>query len=629
MSSGSRHLMPSRLARVAFAAALAAVLLAVSRPLAAQDMKPRTAPDAQAGPVQQPADPSAVKGTWTIGDKTDKVTAGEYHAAQVLLGKIEGTAQQAVMKERVWEYILLGREAEALGIAVTDAEVDAAMQKDDPDLYGGLINRWKQQGVEESAGRAYMRHERLVEKMKDLFVNNIRITTQEAFDVYKRQHYRFKLSYARFAAQDYEADLPRSSIDDVTLKTFWAENKVVQSQFRTPNTVSAEYVYLDPAMINPDQVPATAPKREISKTEALEYFQKHKDQLMQQVPADKQHLLVINADTPLEKVVSPFSVLEETIKKSLVFHDILNAALAEAKAGGTAADLQAIASKYGLGYTKVETVDRPQSVQQLQRFGFNAFVNLNAANVGDVSPVADERGTKYFFRLNAKAVSILPEFAEIKDKILDKYIETQTLDKARKAAQELMTFINDKINEHVQPLQDRLAKEADEEAERRIKAEGIAKEEDKNRQRSIARSTIRQKLEDEKKTLRPRFFDQYVAEKQLKLHETDYFEFEPMRADRAAMTDLEASRLAFLKTNFFIQSLNAGDVTPAVLEDGQTKTFMVAKLIDKAEPDINTMGAVDLYQARSLLKQTKEAEFLQRWRYLMIVKRLNLQLTGI
>ena len=91
------------------------------------------------------------------------------------------------------------------------------------------------------------------------------------------------------------------------------------------------------------------------------------------------------------------------------------------------------------------------------------------------------------------------------------------------------------------------------------------------------------------------------------------------------LRELEHNRNVFLKTNYYIQSLQPGDVTPVYLEDPQTKCFFFVKLAEKAEPEMSTMSAGDYHQNLAQLRQQKEAEFLQRYRYGMIARRTGLQ----
>lgn len=586
--------------------------------------QPPVRPQQQPQGPAKPADPNAIKATWKIAGEEKKISAGDFYAKQLAMNALEGTAQQGVSIERVWEHILMASEADGVGIVVTDEELDTMMQKDDPDLYEGFLKRWKQVGVSVEDGRAYMRNERKADRLRDLWLNTSRVTTKDAFDIWKQQHYRLKLEYIGFGADQYASEYPREKIDEATLKTFWNENKVIQAQFRTPNTVSAEFIGLDTAAYDLAKLPAEFRGKEVSRDAALEYYTKNRDALNAQIPADKQHLLVINAETPLEKVSSPFALLEETIRKALQVQEVINAAHKEA-AADPKADLSAIAKKFGLDYQKFENVDRPQSMQQMARYGFNIFVTLNGAKEGEVAPtIADERGFRYFFRLNKRQNSTLPEFAEIREKILDKYIETQTLDKARRTSQELVSYVNDKINAEVQPLQERLIKEADADAEKRIAELGLSRDEDKARERNASRSRIRQALEDEKKKLRPKFFEEFIASKGLKTSTTDYFELQPMRiVDRSKITNADESRLVFFRTNYFVQNLQAGDITPVALEDPQGKAFYVAKLLDRAEPDIKGMSPADLYQATSQVRAQRESEFMQRFRFQLLTKRLS------
>ena len=71
------------------------------------------------------------------------MTAGEFFELHDIMVKLEGSARQGITEQAVWELFLICEEADAYGLAVSDAEVDDALRKDQPDVYEGVLSRWK------------------------------------------------------------------------------------------------------------------------------------------------------------------------------------------------------------------------------------------------------------------------------------------------------------------------------------------------------------------------------------------------------------------------------------------------------------------------------------------------------
>ncbi|MEE9392075.1 MAG: hypothetical protein V3W41_06190 [Planctomycetota bacterium] len=579
--------------------------------------------------IRQPLDPNEVVGSWQVGAVQHTLTAKEYYDEHVRLAKMKGSVQRAVSKRQVWEHILLQSEADGYGIVVTDAEVDAKLAKDDPDIHEGLLLRWKNQKISEAEGSAYTKAKLKIRKLKDMVLNSTRVTTQDAFDQFKTERLLYQFEYLRFAAEDYNDLVDMDKVDDLALRTYWTDNRMIQAQYRRPASVSAEFVYLDPSAITVADAKKMAPNKEVTRGEALKYFWQNRAVLMRSFPPDKRHLLKLDENTPLDKIVSPFSILEETIKKKLLVAELLDRAYAEAKAAGGPHDLATIAAKYKLGYKKVAKMPRSKSVAELRRFGFNIFNTLNAAEEKAYSAkVLAEGPITYFFFLHAKAQSSLPKFDEIKTELRGKYQSMQTTSIARDRARKAMSDLNLAVKEELASLKKELEAQAAIDAENRANELGLTKPQDRRRETVHAQTKARRKLEEEKRKVLPKHFRAWVKEANLKLHKTPYFKFEAQRRDRTGMADVEESRLLFLRSSYYVRSLSTGDVTAILLEDPRTQSFFIGQLIDKKDPELSTMAPIDLMEARARLAQLEGSRFGRRWRYPDTERRLALKVRG-
>ena len=574
--------------------------------------------------LPKPENPAAIKARWTVAGQEQSITEGEFYDAHTLLNKLEGSSVRGITVERTWERVLLLSEAESYGLVVTKKELDEALSVGEPEMHDGLIMRWQAQGITAEQGREHSRTTAMIKKLKDFYLNTSRITTQDAFDKFKAGKLHYKLDYLLFASEDFADSAVK--VDDATLKTYWSENKAVAPMFREPGRISAEYLYLDPKSFSLEKAAEVAGSAPLSREKALAYFREHREALLREVPPEKNHFLTIDDGTKLGDIVSPFELLQDTIKKKLLLEKVLAQAHAAATKAGPTADLESLAKKYSLGYDKVEKIDRPGSIAALRRFGFNAFTTAYAANAGEVTKdILEERGLRYFFRLNQKTASRLPSFDEVKDRLKEHYTDARAADGARAAAAEVLANMSSKVDSELASVRAELDEEADRIAESRIAQLGLSKAADKNRERARARSSVRQRLDAEKKKLLPKYFEEYVRTNKPVVHETDYFEFQAVRRNRSRIADKAKSRSTFLETNYYIRSLKPGEITPILLEDHATKSYFIARLADLKDPDISSMGPVDLLQNRAQLSQIRNAEFMRRWRYRALRERLDVK----
>ncbi len=571
-------------------------------------------------PIRKPDDPTTVKGTWIVGGTRHEITAGEFYELHQLLQKLEGTAQRTIPEDAVWEFLLSAAEAQSFGLNVTEGELDSLLNRDDPDLYEGVLARWEAEGISKEKGIDYVRKRQAINKLKNLLLNTDRITTQDAFDFFKKEHLLYKIGYLAFRAADHIEEVKQGDISDSAIKKYWSENRAVPQRFRSPSKVWAEFVFLDPNTFQKAKV-GTEP-RKLTREEALDFFHKNKQMLMAQIPPDKQHLLHFDENTPLEKVVSPFELLRDKIDQMLMLDQVLTTARKEADEKG--ADLAAIAAKYGLGYKKVEDCDRAFALTELRPFGFNIFTALFNAEVGSLSEGILQQGQiRYFFRLNKKKDSYLPSLDEVKDQVREMFITSKATELARKEAYGLMNAMNVKAAAELAEQEKRLTAEAEAAAADRIRELGLTRPQDKNREKMLARGRMRRELEQAKRDILPKYLDEAMAEKGLKLQETDYFEYQMARAADIQRAQAKTAE-EFLQSNFYIRSLKPGQVAPAVIDDNISKCFYIAKLLDVKDPPFESMGPVDAMQARARIAQLAQNAFSRRFRLPELRDRLAL-----
>ncbi len=578
--------------------------------------------------IPVPDNPDAIAGTFELGGETVKVTAGEHYDVRVLINQMEGSARRPLSSDDAWARIILNAWADALEIQVTPDEIEKRLQTRNPAVHEGLLKRWNAIGVSAESGEAYERSRLKIAHLKNLLFDSNRATTRAAFDQFKTRKLQYQFEYVCFQNSDFTEELKAKGVTDEDLQAFWKRDRSVAARFRLPATVSGGIVYFDPSEFTPEMVAQLGDASKVTRKRALAYFKANQKRLVGAIPPNKRHLLSLGPDTPLEKVVSPFSLVKDEIMKKLTLEHLITEAHQEALASGAKADLPALAKKYHLGYHKLDKLDRRGAMQELREFGIPAFSQLYGAPVGHLSRQLSVVGDlRFFFFVSGREESRLPELADVKDEIRAFYLESQAGQLARAAAKEILDEMDAKVNKLLEPERVRLAQEATDQANDEIAQMNLTKESDKRRARARAQGRMRLPLDKKRKSLLPDIFDEIVKRRKLQLTKTPYFEFAVSREDRSTIKDVAASRLMFLTASYQVRALPKGGVTAMILEDHLTHSYILGRLLDKKDPSINTMGPVDLIQARGQVKQIAQARFPRNFRFADLRKQFGFKAT--
>ncbi len=570
--------------------------------------------------IPVPQDPSAIAGSFKMGEKRITVTAGDFYDTQVLINQMEGSQRRMVNSDDTWARIILTAWADALELEAAPSEVDKRLQKKTPVLYQGVLDRWAAIGVSPEDGEAYQKASIKVDHLKNLLFNSNRTSTQDAFDQFKTQKLQYQFEYACFTDKDFAQRIIDAGITKEMLEEFWKQDRSAAARYRIPASVSGGIVYFNPNDFSDEMVASLGDASKVTRSQALAYFKANKKRLVGSIPPNKRHLLTLNPDTPLEEVVSPFSLVKDQIIKKLTLQHLVVEAHAAALKAGPKVNLKEIAKTYHLGFHELKDVDRRGAMDELKEFGIPAFSQLFAAPVGQLSRQLSVVGDmRFFFKVTAKKEAHLPELNSVIDQVRKFYIETRSSKLAREAAKEILDEMNAKVNVLLAPERERLEQEADETAEREIARMNITKK----RAFARARGRIRLPLDLKRKELLPAIFDKIVKRRKLKLQKTPYFEFHMGREDRSQIKDVDASRQMFIASSYQVRVLPIGGVTPMILEDHLTHSFILGRLTDKKDPPLDTMGPVDLIQATGQVKQINQARFPRRFRFAELRKQFD------
>ncbi len=569
--------------------------------------------------VEKPADPSKVRATFELQGATVPITEGEFYDAYRRLEKFDTKQGMKITVERAYEHLLSYAEAKALGLEATAEEVALYDPlASNPELAKQTRERWEKDGITQAMYDAFQRESRTIQKAKDLFANSVRVSSSEIFDMYRRDHYTYRLEYVEFLASAYAAELRQAKPTDADLKKFWDENTMVQNKHRMQATVTADFVYFDPAMSSGNAVET----RTVPREEAIAYYQKHKARLDSQIPSERRKELYPTGQADLTSLVTPFSILRPIIEREILLSGRVATAFQEAKAGAT--DLKALAAKHGLGFVHIEKANRDVMAQQHLRFGAQAFPVLSNLNPNTLSDEVKMEGQLHFFyRLLDKEQSRLPDFASVREQILGDYIETTSLQRAQNAAQEFRNSIDKKVDQEIAAEQETQLGKAEADANAEIKRDNVTDgrqiEGIKARYRLQAEAKIRQM----KDGMAPKYFAQAVTDAKLKLLDTGPFEVGIPRGDRGANPEDAQARIDFLKTAYQVRTMEVGQIS-TVLSDAVTKSHFVVRVVEKAEPDFTKMTDSEILSFRSSIERNKSFQAVYRWTYYEISRRCNL-----
>lgn len=573
--------------------------------------------------LEKPADPAKVRATYELEGATVQITEGAYFDALSMLQKMEGRSGSPVTDGRVYEHMLAYAEASALGLAVTDEEFAATdPMKRNPALAEQLRKRWEQEGITEDLYARYQKETATVQRAKDLFANSMRVKSTDVFDGYAKDHYTYKLEYVVFPASDHTTVLTNASDDD--LRKFWDDDRTVQNMMRVPMSISAEFIWLDPTAPGSNVAEGT---RKPSYDETLAYYNRNKDRLNALIPPQRRPELYPTDKADPSKLVTPFSILRETIEKEMMMSGAVREALVDAGAPGS--DMKAVAAKRGLQYHRVDRVDRPGfATAGGNRYGVQAFSALFNLNPGMLLPdVSVEGRVQWIARLVEKDQARLPEFAEVKGKLGPIYVENTSMKMATQRANDVRKALDEEVARAAKPEIDALLAAADAEADREAKERNITEPKEVEVIRTRARTLRNAAIADIQRKHMSKSFDAVVAAKGLKLETSEPFGFEPPRTERE-VSNTPKSRQDFIKSAYQVRDLREPGQVTAPMVDPQGKTIYIARLVERLEPNYADMTDSELVYFRTIAERTAHYQSNYRWYYYEISKRRNLVIAG-
>jgi hypothetical protein len=232
-----------------------------------------------------------------------------------------------------------------------------------------------------------------------------------------------------------------------------------------------------------------------------------------------------------------------------------------------------------------------------------------------------ERQTQFFWRLNGKEASSLPDFEKVKDRLPKVFYESAANQRALDDAKAFRAAIDAAVDVELKAETETKNAAADQNAEREAKSRNVTDpkqlEEIKTRHRTMAA----QQMLAIRNVAAGRVFERVAKEKGLTLADTGEFEVAPARFDRGP-----GSVADFVKSQQAIRNSQPGGVS-MVVSDPVGKAHVIYKLVERKDPDFAKISESDYLAMRAQAERTAAYGISSKLMYHELRVRLNLQPT--
>ncbi|MCP5002884.1 MAG: hypothetical protein GY941_02890 [Planctomycetes bacterium] len=395
----------------------------------------------------------------------DKVSQEEFNDTVIRWARVFFRDSKEQISREVWQQMAMVHLSEKMGVYVTNEELAQEIQRLFPfgqqmfsDREGyqrmiGSIFRMTQYQFEKT-----IREFLLAQKLKYLLKDSIKITDEEAFKRYAKEHELVKIKYAVLPAKDFVDSVV---IDEDEIKSFYDQHR---GDF--PNEEEGVWGYKEPEKVKLEYVVASYDAVQggiaISNEEILKYYEENKDALFKEAVSDIQgpgdSPDAVEKETASEPVYRPFDDVKGQIlitlkrKKS---EDLANKRIGDADSeiyemidSNEPVGFADLAEKFGLSY--VVPTNPKDGTNYFAREDLNTVILgliqlpqlVFERDVNDPSPPIASPEGPLMFRVIEKIEPETPPFEEIHDKVADDLRQEKAFDNAREFAEKCLEIIN-------------------------------------------------------------------------------------------------------------------------------------------------------------------------------------------
>jgi peptidyl-prolyl cis-trans isomerase D len=158
--------------------------------------------------------------------------------------------------EQLIEQILINREAERLGLRISDDELARAIGSQTAFQVDGHFNLQKydeilrQNDLEPATFESKTRERVLAETMRQMITQAVQVSKNEARNEFNRFGEKLSLAYIEFAYMDFSGNVNPARQQ---LVKYYNDNR---DQFREPERIKMEFIRYDPAVLGANQTPS-------------------------------------------------------------------------------------------------------------------------------------------------------------------------------------------------------------------------------------------------------------------------------------------------------------------------------------------------------------------------------------
>ncbi len=388
----------------------------------------------------------------------EKVYQEEYSDAVNRWHRVFFREANIPLGKAVWEQMIMSRQADKMGIEVSDGEIMERLQEMaflTMSHKGGLppkreiIRAFCQSyGVNEDQLWRTFREAILIEKMSVLLASAVKITEEEAWQEYSRENEEAKVEYLAIRAGDLAENM---QISPEETKAFYDANK---DNF--PDPAKGMVGYKQPEKVKIEYIMARYQdlEKQVSVTDAeiKSYYEENKDRrykVQKPMEGEKEQPPTTGGQTtyrPLEEVKGEIrDSLSREKTKELVNNRINKAdeKIYESLGKAERLNFSVVAKELGIYYEETDYFG-VEEAEKVIREAEDLAKQVFEREPFDPSPPQDAPAGKYIFQVVSRKESAPPSLEEIKEKVEKDLKEERALQKARELVDACASKIREK-----------------------------------------------------------------------------------------------------------------------------------------------------------------------------------------
>ena len=361
-----------------------------------------------------------------------KVSLEEYSAAwqavkiQSLLiygAKFDEVYEALNLDKQAWDRLILLSEAKKRKVRVSDQEVVAIIQQFpflqskgqfDKRAYGMLLEQ-----VFKTTARQFeedIRGSLVIEKLRDMVIKDVKLTDEELKEAYRKENEKSRIAYILISPNEFK---DKVAVDPAAIEAHYKNNA---ESFKVPDQVNIEYLGFEYQDYQGGL--------EISDKHVEDYYNKHKDEFD---PKKELKDLKETIKNELTRTAAKDKALQAAEKIDYALAD-------KTKTIEDAARENSLIVKETGFFSSQGPIPQIGWFPEIQKIAFK----LKAGERSDlIKSNMDFVNGYYVIRLKEKRPSYLPTLEEVRDRIVSKVKDEETLKLARQEADKLRAQILD------------------------------------------------------------------------------------------------------------------------------------------------------------------------------------------